>query len=54
MADGLAGVHHICELLEEAFLEDAVVKEHTSCLVEVFTAGKVGLSGLLFGVPNDA
>jgi len=53
MADGLAGVHHITELLEEPSLEDAVVKEHASCLVEVFTASEIGLSGLLLGITID-
>jgi hypothetical protein len=53
MADGLAGVYHITELLEEPSLEDAVVKEHTSCLDEVLPRGEVSLSGLLFGIPID-
>ena len=53
MADGLAGVHHITELLDDPLLEDAVVKEHTCCLVEVLTASEISLSSLLFGVPND-
>ena len=53
MADGLSGVHHITELLEEPSLEDAVVKEHASCLVEVLTASEIGLSGLLLGITID-
>ena len=53
MADGLAGVHHITELLEEPSLEDAVVKEHTSCLVGVLTASEIGLSCLPLGITID-
>ena len=53
MADGLAGVNHITELLDDPLLEDAVVKEHTSCLVGVLTASEIGLSGLLLGITID-